>query len=210
LGRFVLGAAVLTAVVALVAVLGRWAIEAGHFAAVDAFAFDAVPHHPLTRFFVAVTLLGTSVGIAAACLISLVALLRQGAVRSAAALLFCVLSAAYANNLVKDWVARERPAVHPGIMEATGYSFLSGHAFVGTAVYGLIALLLMQHMDRAGQRLILGAFTVLFITLLGFSRIYLGVHYTSDVIAGFLLGIVWIIVWNSVFRPAVPARRFRR
>lgn len=208
LGRFAAGVVVLAAVAALVAVLGRWAIDAGRFAAVDAFAFDVPPHHPLTRFFVAVTFFGTSVGIAAVCLIMLVALLWRGAFRGAAALFCCVLTAAYANDWVKEWVARERP-VHAGIVEAPGYSFLSGHAFVGTAVYGLIALLLMHNVDRPRRRFLLAAFTVLFVALLGFSRIYLGVHYTSDVIAGFLLGIVWIIVWNSVFRPA-PARRFRR
>jgi len=61
--------------------------------------------------------------------------------------------------------------------------------------------LLVKKVESAGLRWFLGTIAIVLIGLIGFSRIYLGVHYTSDVIGGYLLGIVWMAVWLGVFRP---------
>lgn len=199
LPRLALGIVTLTAFTGLIGLIGQWGIAGGWFEAIDGSAIHLRPNGPLNRFYVTLSYFGTPAGIAPIALITLVLLLRRRAFPHAAALLCLLLTATFTNSFVKDWVARERPE-HAGLVEAGGYAYVSGHAFVGTALYGLIALLLLQNITRPGQRFALAAVSVLFIALLGFGRIYLGVHYVTDVIAGFLLGIVWIVVWTNVFR----------
>ncbi|MDT2294513.1 phosphatase PAP2 family protein [Paenibacillus larvae] len=80
------------------------------------------------------------------------------------------------------------------MVDATGYSFPSGHAMVSSSFYGFMVYLLWKHQRRKWRAawLIpwLGAFVIF---LIGFSRIYVGVHYPSDVLAGFAAGGIWLI-----------------
>lgn len=96
-------------------------------------------------------------------------------------------------NLFLKWIFhRARPTIHPLIAE-TGYSFPSGHSMVSFAFYGMLAYFLVLFLtNRVAKRIIVVAFSFL-IFLIGISRIYLGVHYPSDVIAGFSAGGVWLI-----------------
>ncbi|MEZ4768664.1 MAG: phosphatase PAP2 family protein [Caldilineales bacterium] len=105
------------------------------------------------------------------------------------ALLICVAGAAAANAILKQVFARPRPLVFPPLTIELTYSFPSGHTITALALYGFLAILLW----RAGHRvwaLLAGAT----IPLIGFSRIYLGVHYPSDVLAATTLGILWLIL----------------
>ena len=87
---------------------------------------------------------------------------------------------------------RARPTLFAPIMPATGYSFPSGHSLFAMSVYGLIGYFAgtLVH-DRADRRLIQAA-TLLLIALIGASRIYLGVHYPTDVLAGWSAGVPWL------------------
>lgn len=96
------------------------------------------------------------------------------------------------NELAKAIYQRERP-VWEWLAEADGYSFPSGHAMVSTSYYGLIGYLLWINLRGKWK----GAWsipvlTVLLFVAIGFSRIYLGVHYPSDVLAGFAVGGAWL------------------
>ncbi|WP_048601733.1 phosphatase PAP2 family protein [Rubeoparvulum massiliense] len=98
------------------------------------------------------------------------------------------------NAWLKSLFHRTRPSIM-ALVEETGYSFPSGHAMVGTAFYGMMAYLLWHHLKLQGKP----AFWVLpsfglFIILMGLSRVYLGVHYGSDVLAGFAAGFLWILL----------------
>jgi undecaprenyl-diphosphatase len=99
------------------------------------------------------------------------------------------------NYLLKEIYQRERPPF-PHLGEVHSYSYPSGHAMVSMAFYGLIGYLLWCHWRK--KRIITRYFVVVLIALLvfliGLSRIYLGVHYASDVLAGFLAGSIWLIV----------------
>ena len=95
--------------------------------------------------------------------------------------------------LLKALFARARPLV-PLLEAARGFSFPSGHAFMSTTFYGLLAYIVWQDVKNKGLRLTLTVALVVLILFISFSRIYLRVHYTSDVIAGLCLGIVWLVI----------------
>ena len=95
--------------------------------------------------------------------------------------------------ILKQFFHRERPLV-PLLHEAKGMSFPSGHALMSFAFYGLIIYMIRQNVKRSGLKFLLTVLLLLLIFFIGFSRIYLRVHYASDVIAGFSLGLVWLVL----------------
>ncbi len=94
-------------------------------------------------------------------------------------------------KLLKHFVARPRPATNGELALAHGFSFPSGHALASALFYGSLALLLC--FSNANARLkTIGAIILLFwIFLMAYDRVFLGVHYPSDVLGGFCLGIAW-------------------
>lgn len=102
------------------------------------------------------------------------------------------------NQVFKFIFTRERP-VGINIITENGYSFPSGHSMVGVAFYGFLAyMFLHSHKSRKKRLLIICSFIVLAI-LIGISRIYLGVHYASDVLAGFALSLAYLILYVVLF-----------
>ena len=98
------------------------------------------------------------------------------------------------NQVFKFIFARERP-LGINLISEDGYSFPSGHSMVGVAFYGFLAyMFLHSHKSRKKRLLIICSFIVLTI-LIGISRIYLGVHYASDVLAGFALSLAYLILY---------------
>lgn len=104
-----------------------------------------------------------------------------------------VLSSLLLMLLLKFIFQRPRP-INPLIAEAAGFSFPSGHALMSVSFYGLLLYILFQHIKNTWWRLLLLILIVSLIFIIGFSRIYLRVHYSSDVIAGFCVGITWLIL----------------
>lgn len=109
-------------------------------------------------------------------------------------LLAVVVGTGALNYLLKLLFQRERPMLYR-IAEANGYSFPSGHSMVAFGLYGIMAYLLWKHIPRKAGRLTLIAVSTLFILTIGLSRIYLGVHYPSDVIGGYLASGCWMFAW---------------
>jgi membrane-associated phospholipid phosphatase len=95
------------------------------------------------------------------------------------------------NMALKAAAQRSRPAVEAATY-AEGWSFPSGHAMNSTVAYGMLAYLLVQRFRGHIGPIVTGA--ALVILLVGASRIYLGVHYFSDVAAGFLAGAAWLAI----------------
>ena len=97
----------------------------------------------------------------------------------------------------KTFISRARPA-DVAYYEVIHYSFPSGHATTALALYGMLAYFMYRHYSKSRyQKLCLWGAVILSV-LVGFSRIYLGVHYLSDVLAGFLLGLLWMLVGVSL------------
>lgn len=100
------------------------------------------------------------------------------------------------NLVLKQLFHRARPTLHR-LIEETGYSFPSGHSMTAFAFYGVVAFLLWRHIDSRMGRGLLIVFSLVMTLLIGISRIYLGVHYPSDVLGGYLASAFWLAaaVW---------------
>lgn len=104
------------------------------------------------------------------------------------------------NVLLKQFVQRPRPDGFRLIAE-TGYSFPSGHSMVAMAFYGLLAWMVWHYeRDRLVRWLCVIGFGLV-IVLIGISRIYLGVHYASDVLAGFCVSLIWLALYTKLVVP---------
>ncbi|KOP63661.1 phosphatase PAP2 family protein (plasmid) [Priestia megaterium] len=102
-----------------------------------------------------------------------------------------VLGSSILNLILKLFFHRARPDLHR-LIEIHGYSFPSGHAMSAFAVYGVLSFLLWRHIPTRSGRSILTIISITMIILIGISRIYLGVHYPSDIIGGYLASGFWL------------------
>lgn len=103
------------------------------------------------------------------------------------------------NIILKGILQRPRPTEYR-IIDESGYSFPSGHSMVSMAFYGFIIYLIYKYVKNKYIKWGLITFLGILITSIGLSRIYLGVHYTSDVIAGFLISISYLIIYISIVK----------
>lgn len=110
------------------------------------------------------------------------------------------------NTMMKGWFHRERPSIHR-LIEQTGYSFPSGHSMAAFSLYGVVAYLLWRHMRNRSERIVLIVFTVLMTVGIGWSRIYLGVHYPSDVMGGYAASGAWLMLCIGIFEAYRNSRR---
>ena len=97
--------------------------------------------------------------------------------------------------LLKYLFQRKRP-LSPLLKAAKGLSFPSGHAIMSVTFYGMLLYILLHTVDIEWLKYLLTIVLVLLILLIGYSRVYLRVHYASDVLAGFIIGILWL--WISL------------
>ena len=100
------------------------------------------------------------------------------------------------NQLLKRIVQRSRPTEFR-IVEESGYSFPSGHSMVSMAFYGYLIYLIYKHVKNKYLKWISIILLSILICSIGISRIYLGVHYTSDVLGGFFISISYLIIYIS-------------
>ncbi|NOV03903.1 phosphatase PAP2 family protein [Paenibacillus planticolens] len=104
-----------------------------------------------------------------------------------------VIGSALLNETLKLIFHRARPMIHR-IVDANGFSFPSGHSMAAFSLYGVVAFLLWRHIATPLGRGILILVSIAMILTIGISRIYLGVHYPSDVIGGFLASGSWLAI----------------
>ena len=109
------------------------------------------------------------------------------------------------NNLLKIIFLRPRPDVNNLILES-GYSFPSGHSATGMAFYGYLIYLIYKYVNNKKIKISLIIFLSLVIVAIGLSRIYLGVHYASDVLGGFLLAIVYLIIFITITNKCIEKK----
>lgn len=113
------------------------------------------------------------------------------------AIIVNLLIATTLNLLLKNILQRPRPMEYR-LMDETGYSFPSGHSMVSMAFYGFLIYLIYRYIKNKSMKYILISLLCILIIFIGISRIYLGVHYTSDVLAGFLISISYLIIYIKV------------
>lgn len=99
--------------------------------------------------------------------------------------------------IIKSIIKRQRPTILQ-LIDQGGYSFPSGHAMIAVCVYGYFIYYFYRHVKNKCLRNFVCTFLVIFILLIGISRIYLGVHYPSDILGGYLISsIILIIIIDS-------------
>lgn len=102
------------------------------------------------------------------------------------------------NYILKEIIQRPRPPIEFRMVQEASYSFPSGHAMASLAFYGLIIYYLSSYIKNNKIRNISFVGLSVLIFLIGISRIYLGVHYASDILAGFLISIVYLALYITV------------
>lgn len=113
------------------------------------------------------------------------------------AIVINIINSALLNMILKNILQRERPTEFRFINVA-GYSFPSGHSMNSMAFYGFLIYLIYIKIENKYIKWALISILSVLIVLVGTSRIYLGVHYTSDVLAGFLISIVYLILYVNI------------
>lgn len=155
-----------------------------------------------------VTALGSPVVLVLFVLGLSLAFLRFGRRRSAAILVASGLGAVALTGLLKLFFERPRPEIVPRLVHASGFSYPSGHSLASAAVYATAGVLLAVRARSRGERALVAAASVLILLSVGTSRVYLGVHYPTDVLGGFSLGLAWTfaLVAVAAWRRDVPPR----
>jgi undecaprenyl-diphosphatase len=103
-------------------------------------------------------------------------------------------------SILKAAFARERPSVVPHLAEVTSKSFPSGHSMMSAVVYLTLAAVVTRVVARRRERVYIYAVAGTLVALVGLSRVYLGVHYPSDVLAGWAAGLSWAMACGLVAR----------
>jgi undecaprenyl-diphosphatase len=160
----------------------------------DAVIRTAVHNHAtpfLTSVMKAFSFLGSVGWVASFCALVICICFYFKRPRIAGFLAIAMVGAATLDSVLKLAFHRLRPVAYYGVSPRS-YSFPSGHALGSLCFYGILAAVLADRMTGRRQKFFTWLIAALLAAMIGFSRIYLGVHYPSDVIAGYLAGAVWV------------------
>jgi undecaprenyl-diphosphatase len=109
------------------------------------------------------------------------------------------------NIVLKILFHRARPDIHR-IIQASGYSFPSGHSMSAFTLYGITAYFLWKHLRSFWIRIFVILVVILLVLMIGISRVYLGVHYPSDVIGGYLVSAAWLSMSIGLYKRFLEQR----
>jgi undecaprenyl-diphosphatase len=127
---------------------------------------------------------------------------------SATLLLVSTVGGLLLTTILKGVFGRGRPELFDSGYTASFYSFPSGHAALAVGFYGALTLILAYHLRGFARWAVVGV-GVLLVLLIGYSRLYLGVHYPTDVLAGFLAAPLWLIFVGAVYVAWLSVRGLR-
>ena len=133
---------------------------------------------------------------------------RRGWRLSAVLLVVSTGGSVVLTTVLKGVFQRTRPELFDAGYQASFYSFPSGHATVAVGFYGMLTVILAYRM-RGAARWAVAACGLLVVLLIGFSRLYLGVHYPTDVLAGYLSALLWLVCVGGVYALWLSVRGLR-
>jgi membrane-associated phospholipid phosphatase len=179
---------------------------------IDAFVHDwaiAQRNANATAFFDVMSTIGGPGGLAVILLVASVALGWQRRFRWLAYVIVTVGGGALLDAELKRFFARSRPDVALQLMHASGYSFPSGHAMGSTVAFATLSYLAFRVLPRWWQRAAAVSFASTMILSIALSRVYLGVHWISDVTAGIVCGLLWVTVTTAAYETLRRIRAIR-
>ena len=181
----------------------------------DLARLDATAHQVLfdtfgasRRLGLAVTWFGNNATVTAGVVLVALALIAGRRYWSAFRVVFASGLGGLVVKGLKALFARDRPL--GGVIEAAGYSFPSGHAFASTVFYGMMVVLVFWLTDRLWARVVAAVLGPLVILAVGLSRVYLNVHFLTDVVGGWLAGAAWLVTSLLVVDVVETRTRSRR
>jgi len=155
---------------------------------------------PLTAVLHVTTQLGSPFVLIPLTLVCSFVFLHLRRIRGAILLTVTMVGVTLLNWVLKAIFQRARPVPFFGLSTPTSYSFPSGHSLASFCFYGALAALVTARLRSRALRVTVWAGAALVIVAVGFSRLYLGVHYASDVVAGYATGFVWVLTVASADR----------
>lgn len=164
----------------------------------DMFIYNFIATHFISDFSLPIVKFITNLGSATFIVLSSILLLLT--IKNKLTGLIIFLNSALCgalNQILKMIVQRPRPVGYR-LIEESGYSFPSGHSMVSAAFYGFLIYLVYKNIKNKYVKYIIITILSLLVLCIGISRIYLGVHYASDVLAGFLISICYLIIFISI------------
>lgn len=165
----------------------------------------SIRSNSITNFMTIITNIGSSYAlISLTILVILIAIIKQK--KLPLNTMINLISVFIISQIFKFIIHRPRPT---GIFltHASGYSYPSGHTMVSFAFFAFIACSLSEKIKNKALKLLINILTIITIILIGFSRIYLGVHYLTDVIAAYLLGFSYLMIFLNIRANIIKKRQ---
>ncbi|WP_236694168.1 phosphatase PAP2 family protein [Sporosarcina globispora] len=161
--------------------------------------------HP---FFEVMDTLGNKIGVGIMTLVFLLFLwFKYRNYEAMAAIVFAVALGNEINKWLKEAIGRPRPD-QEHLVDVSSLSFPSGHAMIGMILYTIIAYFIINELKSGSAKWLTAIIAGIWILLMGISRIVMGVHYPSDIAAGFAAGYIWVFISIALY--AVLRSMFRR
>lgn len=161
----------------------------------------------LNQIMIFISFVGGQLMVALAIIFTSVLLIKKHK-REAFLFAFILVMAAIIDNVLKDIYQRPRPYFYPLVVESD-YSFPSGHAMDSFVFYATLSYLFFHFTKNKALSVMASIFSVFMIGLVGLSRVYLGVHYPSDVLAGYVGGLAWFVCVLLIQQTLVFYKLFR-
>lgn len=167
-------------------------------------AARALRNGVLTPVLTVITNIGDWIFITAFCILLLI--FPRTRMRLGVPLAFALVGSAAANQVIKRIAARPRPDVMYHMVEEDGFSFPSGHSMNNSVFYIILIIAVWLFLKRTNIKVLLTVLCSVMLGIIMFSRLYLGVHYLGDLLAGFLLGAciacaaygIWLIILRKI------------
>lgn len=160
---------------------------------------------PNTRLMKQFTLLGSPIVMSVFVAFSVISLYRFGKRREAAGMLIANVAGVGFNEGLKYVFRRRRPDIHR-LIPVHGYSFPSGHSMGSVIFYGMLSYFICRKIESTLVRMFVCTISSFMVLMTGISRIYLGVHYPSDVISGYAAAGAWLSASIKGFNSILPKR----
>ena len=190
---------ILCAIAAILAIIIAINIKNGKILELDLKIYDFLSKNIINDKLTPIVKIITNIGGAKIVIVlTILAIILIKGLKNKLFLLTGVAGTAGLNVVLKHIIQRERPNINRLIPE-TGYSFPSGHSMMSMAFYGMLIFLIYKYVKNIALKWTLIIILTILLATIGITRIYLGVHYPSDIIGGFLVSLTYLFILTEIY-----------